>query len=74
MIINSVKATILVSQFLKETDYELKAVETEIDVCDLFMYDKENQKTINYGNVNNIINSKEFKKWYEKTKENKYER
>lgn len=70
MLENDMNVTLLVSQFLKETGYKLKPIKKEINVCDLCIFDEETNELINYGNVNNIINSDDFKKWYESKGEN----
>lgn len=65
MLENDMNVTLLVSQFIRETNHVLASIKKEIDVCDLCIFDEEKNEIINYGNINNIINSDDFKKWYE---------
>ncbi len=64
MIGNAVMMTHLVNQFIEETGWKLKSIKKEVDVCDLLKIDEKTNKVINYGNVNDILNSNEFKIWY----------
>lgn len=70
MLENDVNVTLLVSQFIRETNHVLKPIKKEIDVCDLCIFDEEKNEMINYGNINDIINSDYFKKWYESKGDN----
>jgi len=70
MIENAMCVTTLVEQFIKETGYKLNTTNREINVNDLCIFDKETNKLINYGDVNDIINSNEFKEWYESKGDN----
>ena len=70
MLENDMNVTLLVSQFIRETNYVLKPIKKEIDVCDLCIFDEEKNEMINYGNINDIINSDDFKKWYESKGDN----
>lgn len=54
----------LVENFLEETDYKIKPIGREIEVEDMLEVDKETGKVINYGSINDIINTEEFKKWF----------
>ena len=54
----------LVEKFLKETDYKIKQINREIEVEDMLEVDKETGKVINYGSINDIINTEEFKQWF----------
>ena len=65
MLEQNVITTSLICSFIEETGYKPLPIEKEIDAGDLFIFDEETQKMINYGDINNIINSDDFKKWYE---------
>ena len=54
----------LVEKFLEETDYKIKQINREIEVEDMLEVDKETGKVINYGSINDIINTEEFKQWF----------
>lgn len=54
----------LVENFLEETDYKIKPIDREIEVEDMLKVDRETGKVINYGSINDIINTKEFKQWF----------
>ena len=54
----------LVEKFLEETDYKIKPIDREIEVEDMLEVDKETGKVINYGSINDIINTEEFKQWF----------
>lgn len=54
----------LVENFLEETDYKIKPIDREIEVEDMLEVDKETGKVINYGSINDIINTEEFKQWF----------
>ena len=54
----------LVENFLEETDYKIKPIDREIEVEDMLKVDRETGKVINYGSINNIINTEEFKQWF----------
>lgn len=62
---NDMNVVLLASRFIRETNHVLKPIKKEIDVCDLCIFDEEKNKMINYGNVNDVINSYDFKTWYE---------
>lgn len=70
MIGNDVMMTHLINQFIEETGWELKSIKKEVDVCDLLKIDEKTNKIINYGNVNDIFNSNEFKTWYDSRGDN----
>lgn len=53
----------LVGTFIKETNYKLKPINREVEVGDMLEIDRETGKIINYGSINNIVNSEEFKRW-----------
>ena len=54
----------LVEKFLEETDYKIKPIDREIEVEDMLEVDSKTGKVINYGSINNIINTEEFKQWF----------
>lgn len=54
----------LVENFLEETDYKIKPIDREIEVEDMLEVDRETGKVINYGSINDIINTEEFKQWF----------
>ena len=54
----------LVENFLEETDYKIKPIDREIEVEDMLKVDRETGKVINYGSINDIINTEEFKQWF----------
>ena len=54
----------LVKKFLEETDYKIKPIDREIEVEDMLEVDKETGKVINYGSINDFINTEEFKLWF----------
>lgn len=54
----------LVENFLEETDYKIKPIDREIEVEDMLEVDKETGEVINYGSINDIINTEEFKQWF----------
>ena len=54
----------LVENFLEETDYKIKPIDREIEVEDMLEVDRKTGKVINYGSINDIINTKEFKQWF----------
>ena len=54
----------LVENFLEETDYKIKPIDREIEVEDMLKVDRETGKVINYGSINDIINTEDFKQWF----------
>ena len=54
----------LVEKFLEETDYKIKQINREIEVKDMLEVDSKTGKVINYGSINDIINTEEFKQWF----------
>ena len=54
----------LVEKFLKETNYKLKTIGREVEVEDMLKDNKETGEVINYGSINDIINTEEFKQWF----------
>lgn len=54
----------LVKKFLEETDYKIKPIDREIEVEDMLEVDSKTGKVINYGSINDIINTEEFKQWF----------
>ena len=54
----------LVKKFLEETDYKIKPIDREIEVEDMLEVDRKTGKVINYGSINDIINTEEFKQWF----------
>ena len=54
----------LVEKFLEETDYKIKPIDREIEVEDMLEVDSKTGKVINYGSINDIINTEEFKQWF----------
>lgn len=54
----------LVEKFLEETNYKIKPIDREIEVEDMLEVDSKTGKVINYGSINDIINTEEFKKWF----------
>ena len=66
MIENNIIWTSLVGKFIKETNCNLVPVNKAIEVGDMLQKDDKTNKIVNYGPINNIINSKEFKEWIEK--------
>ena len=54
----------LVEKFLEETDYKIKPIDREIEVEDMLKVDRETGKVINYGSINDIINTEDFKQWF----------
>ena len=59
----------LISEFIKETNYCLKPKDSPVDVGDVFDQDIKTGELINYGNINDIMDSKEFKLWCKKKEE-----
>lgn len=59
----------LVEKFLEETDYKIKPIDREIEVEDMLEVDRETGKVINYGSINDIINTEEFKQWFKLKRE-----
>lgn len=53
-----------VEKFLEETDYKIKPIDREIEVEDMLEVDSKTGKVINYGSINDIINTEEFKQWF----------
>lgn len=56
----------LICAFIDETNYRLKPKDSPIEVGDVFDQDRKTGELINYGNIDEIINSKEFKLWCKK--------
>ena len=54
----------LVEKFLEETDYKIKPIDREIEVEDMLEVDSKTGEVINYGSINDIINTEEFKRWF----------
>ena len=54
----------LVENFLEEIDYKIKPIDREIEVEDMLEVDSKTGKVINYGSINDIINTEEFKQWF----------
>ena len=54
----------LVEKFLEETNYKIKPIDREIEVEDMLEVDSKTGKVINYGSINDIINTEEFKQWF----------
>lgn len=54
----------LVEKFIKETNYKLKITDREVEVNDMFCVDRETGDITNYGQINDIIYSKEFERWF----------
>lgn len=59
----------LVENFLEETDYKIKPIDREIEVEDMLEVDSKTGKVINYGSINDIINTEEFKQWFKLKRE-----
>lgn len=59
----------LVENFLEETDYKIKPIDREIEVEDMLKVDRETGEVINYGSINDIINTEEFKQWFKLKRE-----
>lgn len=59
----------LVEKFLEETDYKIKPIDREIEVEDMLEVDSKTGKVINYGSINDIINTEEFKQWFKLKRE-----
>lgn len=53
----------LVNEFIKDTNYELKPIDRPFDVTDMLKIDEKTGKIINYGSINNVVNTKEFREW-----------
>lgn len=69
MIDEMVCCTSLIGDFIKETGYCMKPKNSPIEVGDVFDQDRKTGKLINYGNINDIMNLKEFKLWCKKKEE-----
>ena len=54
----------LVEKFLEETDYKITPIDREIEVEDMLEVDSKTGEVINYGSINDIINTEEFKQWF----------
>ena len=54
----------LVETFIKETNYKIKITDREVEVNDMFYVDRETGDITNYGQINDIVHSKEFKRWF----------
>lgn len=67
MIENNIIWTSLVGMFIKETNHNLLSVDRSIEVGDILQKDDKTNKVINYGQLNDIINTKEFNEWIKKT-------
>lgn len=63
---NNIVWTSLVGRFIKETNYSPVSINKEIEVGDVLQKDDKTNKVVNYGSINNIITSKEFKEWMER--------
>lgn len=61
---NNFRVMGLVENFLEETDYKIKPIDREIEVEDMLEVDRETGEVINYGSINDIINTEEFKQWF----------
>ena len=59
----------LVENFLEETDYKIKPIDREIEVEDMLKVDSKTGEVINYGSINDIINTEEFKQWFKLKRE-----
>lgn len=59
----------LINEFIDETKYFLKPKDSPIEVGDVFDQNRKTGELINYGNINEIMNSEEFKLWCKKKKE-----
>ena len=59
----------LVEKFLEETDYKIKPIDREIEVEDMLEVDSKTGEVINYGSINDIINTEEFKQWFKLKRE-----
>ena len=59
----------LVENFLEETDYKIKPIDREIEVEDMLEVDSKTGEVINYGSINDIINTEEFKQWFKLKRE-----
>ena len=56
--------TNLVETFLEETNYKIKPINREIEVCDMLEVNRETGEVINYGSINDVVNTEEFKEWF----------
>ena len=61
----------LVETFLEETNYKLKTIGREVEVGDIFYVDRETGKITNYSQINDIVHSTEFKRWFKLRMEEK---
>mgnify|MGYP006907973371 CR=1 FL=1 len=61
--------TNLISRFIKDTNYGLKPIDRDVEVGDILEIDEKTGSIINYGSINNIINTDEFKEWMKTIKE-----
>lgn len=66
MIGEMIYCTHLIDEFIKETGYHIKPKDAPIEVDDAFYRDKKTGEPINYGNINDIMNSEEFRLWFKK--------
>ena len=54
----------VIDDFIEDTGYELKPIDREVEVGDLFDVDEETGCLINYGPTDDIVNTDEFKEWF----------
>ena len=54
-----------IDDFIKDTNYELKPINRDIEPGDVFCFDKD-ANLINYGRIDDILYTDEFIKWMNK--------
>lgn len=54
-----------IDDFIKDTDYNLKSIDRDIEPGDVFRFDKD-ANLINYGTIEDIMSTDEFIKWANK--------
>lgn len=64
MITNNLIVMNLIEDFLEETNYEVKPINRDVEVGDMFDVNRETGKLINYGSTDDIVNTEEFKEWF----------
>lgn len=52
-----------IDDFIKDTDYELKTIDRDIEPGDAFSVDRTTGNIVNYGQINDILYTDEFIKW-----------
>lgn len=53
----------IVDEYIEDVGLTPRKID-EINVGDIFIFDKETKEQYTYGNINDIIHTEEFKTWY----------